>query len=411
MKDCTQLALNRLSLSDLADEAQKSRECFRNAGDIFGRRFSGKSISIEGISPNFTEKLIIESGDIIKIRSFEMMSKVLKSFCHKIRTLQIDYKRINPDQRYDVGVSVNELCSNYLIEFSVINVQANELNGMQQPFKKVENLLLVGWFEKLSSDNLTLVQLFPMLRVLELNLAGVYDANSINCTIPHLNRFEISQYPLRSMNLLSVRDVNNFLKINPQIQELLLQHPSAQNLKVVRDYSPNVKQLTLELSYIQDYSASSINRENIRFKHIDILNVIAISNQALKFISFDQLEKFELYCFSDDMSEWIDFITMNIKNLQKLYLSRGTLNLAHTINLTGHLTNLIELYVTFDLDVDSETIIKLVNESKKLQTIHLQVSNDIYDDLMRNLEENHWTKSKQTIGMDTLLSSWMSLDR
>ncbi|XP_055319558.1 uncharacterized protein LOC129577119 isoform X2 [Sitodiplosis mosellana] len=407
--DCTKPALNCLSLSDLAETAQKSRKCFRNAGDVFGRRFGAKTILIEGPFSNEAEKSIREFDDDIKIRSFATMSKVLKSFCHKIQTLRIDYKQIGPDQRYSVGMEVNELCSKYLIEFAMINVEANELSAMQKPFQRIEKVSLIGWFEKLENEHLTLDELFPSLRVLELSIDGVYDANSINRTMPYLEHVEISKHPSHSIDFITLFNLSNFLKMNSQIRVLMLQHPIVPMLNVVRDYLPNVKKLKLELSYGENYSAWEEN-EQIQLKNVEILNVIAISNQALNFMSFNQLKEFELHSFSD-MSEWVNYITVNLRKLQKLYLSRGTLNAHHMESLIGQLPHLRELNATFDLDVETETIFKLVNGSKQLKSIHLQISNEIYDELQQRLENNDWTESNKIDETDTLLSSWLSYER
>lgn len=131
------------------------------------------------------------------------------------------------------------------------------------------------------------------------------------------------------------------------------------------------------------------------------------TNQVLSYTSFYQLEEFKLHCFSD-MSEWAIYIAENLHNCKNSLLTRGTLNFHHTKSLVAQLPNLIALNASFALDVNADIIFELVNNSKKLSKIRLQISNEIYDEIVRALEENDWAKSNQTEELDTLLSSWIS---
>lgn len=358
------------------------------------------------------KKSIRECDDDIKIHSFAMMSKVLKSFCHKIKTLRIDYKRIDRDQRHNVSVQVNELCAKYLIEFDMINVEANELAGMENAFEFVEKVLVMGSQEKMQSEHLTLNQLFPNVRILELCLDTVHDVNGINCTMPHLKHVEISHYPLRPIDYLTLWKISNFLKINPQIRVLKLQHPLMPMLGLASEYLPNLNLLKFETSFSENYTEYEGEDKdgNVHFDNVDILHVIAISNQTLNFLSFKQLKQLDLYCLAD-ISQWISYITENLQQLQNLYLSKGILNVNHTKSLTGQLPFLSEFNATFDLNVDAETIFRFVNDCKRLKSIHMQISNEIYDELIQKLESNDWTKSNEINDMDTLLSTWISYER
>lgn len=365
------------------------------------------------------KKSIRECDDNIKIHSFATMSKVLKSFCHKIKTLRIDYNHIDRDQRHNVTVQVNELCAKYLIEFDMINIEANELAGMQNPFEIVEKVLVMGSQEKMQSEHLTLDQLFPKVRIMELCLDTVNDVNGINSTMPNLEHVSISHYPLRPIDYLTLWKISNFLKINPQIRVLNLQPPLMPMLGLASEYLPNLNVLKFETSVSENYTEHEAKEDdkneddndgNVHFDNVNILHVIAISNQTLNFLSFKQLKQFELHCFAD-LSPWISYIIKNLQQLQKFYLSNGILNANDTKSLTGQLPFLSEFNATFDLNVDAETILKFVNGCKRLKRIHMQISNGIFDELITKLESNDWTKSNETIDMDTLSSKRISYER
>lgn len=364
------------------------------------------------------KKSIRECDVDIKIHSFAAMSQVLKSFCHKIKTLRIDYRRIDRDQRRNVSAQVNELCGKYLIEFDMINVEANELDGMRNPFELVEKVSVMGSVERMHSEHLTLDQLFPKVRIMELCLETLTDLNGINSTMPSLEHVDILHYPFGPIDYLTWWKISNFLKINPQIRVLKVEHPVMPMLGLASQYLPNLNELQFETSRSENYTEyegededDDEDKDEIgHFDNVTVLHVIANSNQILNFLTFKQLKQFELQCF-DDLSPWISYIIENLQHLQKLNISESALNVQHTKCLTEKLPFLIEFNATFDLNVDIKTILKFVNSCKRLKSIHIQISHEIYNELIAKLQSYDWRRSDEINGTDTDLSKWMSLER
>lgn len=350
------------------------------------------------------------NGDI-KIRNRDVMGKFLKKFCNKIKKLKINYKNIQSNELFLIGYMINLYCWQNLTELEFLHCENGELNGLFWPFKRVKKLTISGMLNKLQSNNLYFHQLFPAVEILDLNLWGDYTQRDLKQTFQHLEHIKITKY--QKYQYLNPIGIVEILKSNPQINRLTLQEPSNMILKIIRENILKLK--SLELSYLIDsieFNAfSRIGNGTIRMPNIENLKIISTSNQLPEYFadySFDDLQNFELHSFTN-IEEWIKII-LNHSKLQKIHLTNGKMTDEYFHSLIGQLPNLIEFNASCSLNVQTSSLFKFIKTNKNLNKIHLQIPNKIYDKLLKKLGRK-WQKTNRSCDEDTILSTWLSIER
>lgn len=123
----------------------------------------------------------------------------------------------------------------------------------------------------------------------------------MNGYFPHLKTLHLWFYSPEQLKDLHVKNVGEFLKINPQIECMLIKYFTVNLLKEVNEQLPNLKTLKLFQRAGDSDDFLKYDGDDIHFKHLNMLHLsLFIYKANVKpptKIFFDQIEIFDPYKF------------------------------------------------------------------------------------------------------------------
>ena len=364
-------------------------EAGADVSEEFTERYSNRTVRL--VTPylsrdepvDFEKQHLVIGEDVILIRHLQTIARLLKLFGQFI--LRLDIKQISSENA-EILVSdlINLHCGDTLTELNVELFESNDdfFNGLNKPFKKVENITLNGYFKTLDSSTLTFNELFPVMQNLSFDInANVLDANNFDHEFKNLKHLSLSVSLSREFGERMHGHIKTLIGKNPQIQSLTLVHSKRDLLKFVAENLPKLERLKLFWAY--DYNAS--DAYDIHFDHVKSLAVEYLGKvfgerqtNAPKNLFFNNIEALETESFNGRSETWLDLVSRSTK-LKKLHIGKGAL---------------------YD-----NTFVQLISIAPKLVDFSARVRNRLTDikmlDFIRNhaqLEKVHWSR---TIGFQS----------
>lgn len=313
--------------------------------------------------------------------SHKIVEDFLKAFGSSIEKLWISFIYLHKDILIENGRLVNLYCSETLKEFQARHFTEGAFVDYQQPFKKVENVIIDGTWQELRENSLKPNKLFPVMRRLDLTYSDgvVFDYN-----YPHLIEVKINNAP-------STTGFIKFIENNPQIRKLYFQAPCPMDiLKAVND---NLLKLDVfEFHYPNDFMSFPypvIHLNNIK-------NATIVDKQLnIRFgnLIFKGLESLHLTVTGNLDDAWINFI---VGNKQLRTLTAGLFSNSSLSTLSSNLNSLVEVNLSCNESVEVQSIQQLVENNPQMKkiTLNLLVKGTVgfFDSLSEKLKDK-WNAS------------------
>lgn len=370
--DCILLIIEKLELPALTSIAETNKNFSYLAADAFRRKYSRKTIKIMGSFSIGSTKHIFYKNDEIEILDHEIVPKVLRNFGHLINSLRVDYTFLFESEIKNINQHINFYCSNTLINLDVHSGHEDFFDNMTRPFDRVTNVLVSGRFNSLGSKTLKLNELYPAIVNLTMKNIKVIDSSWVNLNFPHLKYIcvDVSQNtdPRNAANYLSEADVDQLIKSNPQIESIRLGSITQNLLQMLANDLPKLEHLELE-SY-DEWNSYNFEHREVRFDNVKRFEMESGSHSVPENITFNQLEEFKTDGFPDDCTRWIDLIK-NTKSLRKVHVYERYIRNSELQRLAKANLQLIEISLWCGRDVEDETIVMFIKNSKQLMKLHL----------------------------------------
>jgi len=289
-----------------------------------------------------------------------------------IRDLYLSYQVENLDAQ--IYQTIVKYCSNSLISIR-FNRPIDQI--CKSKFEKVEALTISNG-ELKSSECQRLNQTFPNLKQLNLYYNEVIDINAMNIKFPFLERVVVA-FLLTDDNIECAME--KLFVENSQVKSIVLEFVKMEFLKTVSKQLPNLNHLELHWPKVYLYTGSQIDFDNVL-----TLRVICNEYSSWEILHFERLEELDI-TLSD--SECFNLILQN-NNLTKLKV-QNDLKQSEVMQLQNQFRNLEELSLGCESDVETDTLINLIELNKNLKKIQLnKYTSYKFDDKLRNHFNTGW---------------------
>lgn len=359
--ECQIIILEKLCLLDLISVAATNEHFHIMAADVFRRLYAVKSIDFH-VPYSESGRLFYDLEDKIQIEDYVLMLLILQYFGHTIRSLEIDFENFQVNQIHEMNNYTNKFCSESLKQLVLTHCKRNSLDMIQQPFKNVENVTFTLGFEKLTYGDLTLDEMFPNVRRLELSYMNIADINFILRKFHRLEHFTISFLQTDSF---TENDIEKFIGKNPHIRGIKLINSSFAFLNFLNENLPKLEELELH-STVENQK--NYDGNEIHFKNVKRLVIKSVTEDSPEKLKFDQLEELQIDCYSKLTDKWMDFVVEN-KKLRKFGPLFCSLNHQQLLSLAKNLPNLTELATFCEPNIRAQNVYRIIGSSKKLNKL------------------------------------------
>lgn len=393
--DCQLLIFECLELPDLISLTETNKNLFPLVEYVLRRRFAKKSITITGLYPNGerirTEFYVRETEANIRIQHIVIASKVLKYFGYLIQNLRIEHCFLPKDELISLYKLVNLHCSETLTQIHLNNELDDVFAEFSTPFKRVENVSLSGEFQRLYNSQFSFNELFPAMRRLYLGNSNIFDMNWVDQKLPNIEHVAVNIWNWMNYSIpgcFNETIVGRLFKANPQIRSLDLDYVSPNLLKLVSDELQNLE--TLKLAHY-DMSLDD-GRKSVHFEHLKSFTMELGTHSMPQRITFGNLEVFKTDATPEDCYRWVEFIEID-KNVKKLQVNAFLTN-DEILRLATVTSNLEEILMMCEIDIENESVVKLIKNFKQLKKLDLQMrdtnSTDAIMNILRHTFEADW---------------------
>lgn len=383
--ECHLLIIEKLDLPELINVAATNRYFRTLSFDVFSRKYAKLSIVFRRSVLANVENFQIGPSKEVRIEDYNLMFKILNNFGNLMVTLKIEYLNFGSKRISVLNHYINNRCSDSIIHLELRNYPYNNvLDVIQMPFKNAESVSF--GFERITNSVMTLDEMFPKMRRLDLNNVRIVDASFIERRFNQLEDFSLSFVTSEG---LDQEGIKNVIKANPQIRSLQLAHSSENLLKFISENLPQLEELQLSLIKWN----TNMEGDMIHFKKVKKFLVRTTKNSPRKLI-FDNLQELVLDCSDQISIEWMNFVVNN-RNLTKIETLYGSLN-DWQLNMFGeNLTNLKEATIICGSNVQIETISKFIKNNLKLEILKLSRSiiprfGQLRENSLRRKFEGEW---------------------
>lgn len=353
-----QQVLESLDFNDLLSFSDTNQHMASMARQIFRRKFAHKFVEIKSESNPYSD-----DKDRIYLRNVESARKVLQRFGQSIYRMKLNFREsfdISPSEMETMSKMVNLYCSETLKEI-VINEEHNSFfSQIEKPFKSVEHVELTGYYKDLHSKSLNFKEMFPAMKRLSLPYTEFDSMDQMFQHFPNLMELRVHFYDMGMTRMMSENDIEQIVRVNPQIRSLQVHSASETFLRVASEALPNLEFLRIEPIWHQQASNfAEFHGADISFKNVKILEVKRPLSAC--HIEFERLEELRaMFALNRDFEWWLHFIKKNTY-LKKFQSIEGRIDdydiliFAHRGNL-----NLEEISITLAKDVEVKSLVELV---------------------------------------------------
>lgn len=349
-----------------------------NAIDVFLRKHGGKSIHID----DNIDQLRFENS--VYVSGLKLALSVLEHFGMVILNLKITFHE-TPDRIDEVKKVldyVNKYCNN--LESMYLRTFAEDaLESLKTPFPKLADLSLSGKLNKLSNNPLGFSDIFPNVKNIIIQWLDLTDGT--NAFFPHLEYLYVQG--IYGPN--SEEAIKDLILENPRINSIFFESTKTSMIKFLADNRVNVEFLTIE-ELKSDYMY------DIHFDSVKTLRIDRLSVGDLGVITCPQLKSF--YCRLGQFP-CVQFIANN----NNTNLRRLSLNNIHTLSSDGlnmimkNTPNLCQIDFSCGNEIDVDTLIQFMEESKYLRRLELYVD---------PFPQNKTNELKVRVENETMAQEW-----
>lgn len=363
--DCQMLIFDHFNLSTLVVVAETSKYYQSLAADVFKRNFAKMEIQI--FTPFLKHSTIFGGENYTATQNVDIATKLVRNFGYLIDSLKIGHYSHYDEQTKQINKMINLYCSETLMRISIQSYKENIFDSMKVPFKKVVDVYIDGRYDKLGGQLLNLNDIFPSMHRLFLNYVKISDLTSIELTFSHLQYLHIEIYQYEDIDRIDDAAFKRFIKKNPQIRTMKLLHGSRRSLEFISKFSTNLE--TLKIKWY-DERVPNEGRQQIYFGNVKRLEMEHSSQSIPENITFSNLIEFKSDAHPNNCHKWIDFVDQN-RNVSILRLTGRYINNAEFSMLVTFNLSLTEDSLKCDSDVNGQTIIQFIENSKDLRQINL----------------------------------------
>lgn len=358
------------------------------AEDVFKRKYSQKSFEIaDPLLMDMNE--IREVNDIVYVKQFGEILRVLKKFGHLITKLSIEYNQfptLGGVNMAPIIKYINKYCADSLIEFSV-TVTSDYMeffDKMAKPFQNVEILSISGRFNKLASANHDFAELFPSVTSLSLNYVQVFQQNSLDLNFQHLKQLNISFGQIDNSSF-SQHHAEQLIRRNPPIHSMKLVRSDSNLLNVANEALPELESLELVGLVIKE-------NKRIVFENVKLFTVVGDLGIIPETIAFKSLTEFHWIGLPVCNDKWMDLVEQN-PHLMRLSVKTSVINDPQLKKLSEMQLNLVDISLLLHSDVQDDTIVEFVRKNKHMKRIQFAHKYSLKStaDAIQNEFGNEWT--------------------
>lgn len=371
--DVQQLILESLDFDDLLSLSETSQYFSSLAVMVFKRRFSHKFVEIK--SEDFTYN---DDAGRIYLRDEENSRRILKQFGHSIYKLKVNYFESSSFEQPTIEAMsklINLYCTEALTDIVIADKKLSFLSQITNPFQNVVNVELSGQFQDINSNSLRFDEIFPAIKSLFLSTASFGKIESLFQHFPNLIEFRVNFYDWNYMKILQDRDIEQVLRMNPQIRRLELNGPTVDILRAANDILINLEYLRIEPSW---YINLSNDGPVISLKNVKILALKPTDNTMnihsyLDGVRFENVE--ELYALNAPDVEfiwWISFIEKSV-HLKKFHHVENCVYKV-SIEKFAKIRNkkLKDVSLSLGWDVENELLVDFMNGNQNVEKFHFK---------------------------------------
>lgn len=379
--------LEELRDVDLLSVAQTNEHFSRLAAYVFSRKHPNANIEINDPESDARPDIL----DLTHLRNAEMVSNVLKHFGTSIAKLRVVYLSDEKDSNITLvrtaNGQINLQCAKSLVEIDIDSYFESFFDEMTRPFERVENVTIYGQFKKLGNSNMTLAEIFPVMKRLVTSKLEISDKSGIDQEYPHLEHLGViihyNDDPLR----LTEADVIKILRKNPQIRSLKLHCDNLTILQTVNELLPNLE--ILEFSSHPSHSDVIIEND-INFKNVKILTLYPSHKVIPENLRFENLEELHSDAFPGS-SNWGIKLASQSKALQRLYIDLGCIDTIDLEMIISANFTLAEISLNICLSCEDERIVQFIENSHQIKVFRM---NSLPESSVQFIQENLGNKWK-----------------
>lgn len=323
---------------------------------IFSKKYASKTFEINGkhfYKPDHTY-------------DFETVLSALQVYGHLITKLTVDYDFFNEAQSKRVNEHLSEYGGDSLVEIELKGCNDRFLKGLTGPFKKAEIVSLRDGNVK--SNNINFAEVFPAVRVFDLEYMSSISPESINHYFRSLEELKVEYMMPSDSPILERR-----LQLNPQVRAVSLHGGKISGLKMLSVTLPRLERLVFEefngrLLFFGD----EINLMHLKAFGIKVTRQFRVSLRRLPIV-FGSLE--EAMFDVPESSVWFDAIMEN-KNLKKIVASQ--LNDEQLQQIADEQPNLEEFWTGYHVETPDavDNVVRFIESCNNLKWATFFNAND-----------------------------------
>lgn len=367
----------------------------QTANEEFRQKYGHYQIEFTFVSK--ADGLLLVSNGKISV-DFDLDSNFLNAFGNSIKKLSLVYSKISIRSHGEFGKLVNDHCHETLEEFKLRTASVGNRDNMLKPFKKVERVIIEGFWRK---GKLSFNELFPEMRILN------FTHDPQNFKMRHYSEYIMTNHYSNLFELNTFgrnpNDLEIFIQNNTQIKKLRVENTTVEFLKLVNEKLSDLETLAFNVpSDLANYQEPTMQFDTVNDLSVSDFHHFIRTGK----LSFKNLKKIELSVGGNIKDEWISFIGSN-KDLEILRITSGVIDEKTLLSLSKNLTNLLEAKVNCDKTVGVDSVIDFIENNEKLKRITLnmeQGSTEYLEDLSNRLE-NQWKITPIDESFSTLIAT------
>lgn len=270
---------------------------------------------------------------------------------------------------------VNSRCSRTLIDLEIRfpdDAENGLFRSMTKPFEAVESVTLSVYLN-LVNTSMSMDQLFPRLRKLNIDVIENIGSDYVACHFPHLESLDISTN--RRNDEATEAIVEKLIELNPQIKRIDFNRPMSRRIQTVARHLTQLEHLTICNWREND----ALYIPNVKTFEMRLLRSDEVT------LRFEHLEELRINCYQHTCdAKWVNFLR-NHPDLKQLHIE----DLEHGnefVQLYSELLpNLEEMSVSF-FDrglIESDYLVEFLMRTGKLNKFQYQ--NELTEEDLKSL--------------------------
>lgn len=363
--------MEKMNLSQLVVEANKSDYCLNASREVFRRKYCATIFSIRGPFTSEQTYSISEDGNraSVLIRSEEMFERIFTPFSDLIQYIKLHFEFISAAVGRKMVETINRNCVESLKMFALEDCKENVLDDLNSTFPEV----IDSKFSTLSSHPLviredapSLSQLFPKLNQLLIEYTRAADWSIIGDEFPNLKCIHVNLPKMAVAELPNETFVLNLTRNSPELVHFSVKHTTLSLLNEIHDTLPKLD--CLELHYLANNYSNS-NGDPILFDNV--VTLIVYEDKSVERIPekihFPQIKQLTLNLQPEFTDTWLDFIKEQLnQTINTFNLTVGILTNEHLLTIPVILPHLQNVIIRCGTDFTANEIMTFLGRCEYL---------------------------------------------